>query len=100
MNIPTEFYEEEYLEFEDYMKLTGNIRRSTKESPYENSEYTLQMFSKYEKFVQKENKKLIKKQRKEKTKCKKDDSKVLKAVKGKYCGLGSGKSAKALGKVI
>ena len=76
MNIPTEFYEEEFLEFEDYMHLMGNIKETSKESPHANSEYHLEMFKKYEKFVQKENKKLMKKQREQTEKSKSNDSQL------------------------
>ena len=61
MNIPTEFYEEEFIEFENYMDFTGNKMIATPENPHANSNYYLQMYKKYEKFVQVENKKIFKK---------------------------------------
>ena len=60
MNIPTEFYEEEFIEFEKYMEFTGNIRMSTAENPHATSTYHLAMFRNYEKFLKKENKKISK----------------------------------------
>ena len=59
MNIPTEFYEEEFIDFENYMHFTGNLMESTRASPHANSEYHLEMYKKYQKFVQKENKKIF-----------------------------------------
>ena len=46
MNIPTEYYEDEFLDFEDYMNFTGNIRPSTKEAPHANSDYCLEKYKK------------------------------------------------------
>ena len=68
MNIPTEFYEEEFLEFEKYMHFTGNIKKSTKENPYANYEYYLERFKNYEKFMKKENTMQIRRQDKKKKK--------------------------------
>ena len=68
MNIPTQFYEEEFLAFENYMHFTGNTRSPTTKNPHANSEYHLEMFKKYEKFVQKENKKIFKEKMKAKNK--------------------------------
>ena len=77
MNIPTEFYEEEFLDFENYMHFTGNMIECTKESPHANSEYHLEMYKKYQKFVQKENKKLFRKMLNRKGSRKDDKSKGL-----------------------
>ena len=57
MNIPTEYYEEEFIEFEKYLNCTGSIRVATKESPHANSEYQLKRYKKYEKWMKKQNKK-------------------------------------------
>ena len=56
MNIPTEYYEEEFLEFEKYMQFTGNQKHSSKENPHANSDYYLEKFKSYEKFMKKDRK--------------------------------------------
>ena len=65
MNIPTQFYEEEYLEFKRYLEFTQVKKLSTDENPHANSEYYLQQFEMYEKFCKAEDKKLKKSREKE-----------------------------------
>ena len=70
------------------MQFTGNVRVATAENPHANSNYYLQMYQKYEKFVQKENKKIFRKQRSKLLKEKKRrnvDSKNSCRKKGKNC---------------
>ena len=83
MDIPTQFYEEEFIELENYMQFTGNVRVATAENPHANSNYYLQMYEKYEKSVQKENKKIFRKQRSKLLKEKKEEMWILKTVVGR-----------------
>ena len=39
MNIPTQFYEEEFIEFEKMMDFKGDTKKATPEEPHANSEY-------------------------------------------------------------
>ena len=50
MNIPTQFYEQEYLEFEKYLEFTHVQNLNSPEEPHGNSEYYLEQFAMYEKF--------------------------------------------------
>ena len=61
MNIPTQFYEEEYLEFERYLDFTQVKTISSADNPHGKSEYYLQQFEMYEKFHKAEEKKQKKK---------------------------------------
>ena len=56
MNIPTQFYEEDFIEFERYMTFIGNTKIATKENPHANSEYYLEKYKSYEKFMKRDNK--------------------------------------------
>ena len=42
-----EYYEDDFLDFEEYLMVTGQSVKSTQENPYANSEYTLERFGKY-----------------------------------------------------
>ena len=66
MNIPAEFYEEEFIEFEDFMDKNGYAPISTSESPHAKSTYYLEKYKDYEKALKKENKKILKKKEKKK----------------------------------
>ena len=46
MNIPTEYYEQEFLDFEDDMKLKGQEFISTSDYPHKYSDFILQQFHK------------------------------------------------------
>ena len=61
MNIPTEYYEEEFLEFENYLEFTLKKKAWNIEEPNANADFYLEQFAKYEKYRDKENKKLIRK---------------------------------------
>ena len=50
MNIPTEYYEEEYLEFEKYLEFTGKKPSNKKELDMETADFYLEQFRKYELF--------------------------------------------------
>ena len=50
MNIPTQYYEEDYLEFEKYLEFTGLKKESTPENPHATSEFCLERFALFEKF--------------------------------------------------
>ena len=91
MNIPTEYYEDEFLDFEDYMNFTGNIRPSTKEAPHANSKYCLEKYKNYEKFMRQENKKLLKKKRSSQKKCQDDESHVVNQPTANHHGSSSRK---------
>ena len=58
MNIPTEFYEDDFLEFERNMFLAGDKKEATVAKPHANSEYTLAMFKLFENRMRKKNKKI------------------------------------------
>ena len=53
-DIPMEYYEENFLEFEEYMEVTGQRKEATADDPHANSTYVLQKFKKFEKFQKKE----------------------------------------------
>ena len=76
MSIPTQFYEQDFIDFEDYMKITGDKKESTKEEPHANSEYVLKRFEEFENWRKRETKKM--KQRQTELK-KKEDCKRVKS---------------------
>ena len=78
MNIPTEYYEEDFLEFENYINLTTNLRPSSKQNPHEKSDYYLEKYKQYEKFMKKENQKLFKRKKNAQKKTGTGQSNVLK----------------------
>ena len=49
MNIPTQFYEQDFLDFEKYLQLT-QVHKIASDNPHANSEFCLQQFAMYEKF--------------------------------------------------
>ena len=70
MTIPTEYYESDFIEFEEFMEVLGNTQKSTTENPHAGPDYMLLMFRCYEEFRKSENKDMkleqIKKERKQK----------------------------------
>ena len=70
--IPMEYYEEEFIEFEDYLLLTDQRVHSTSDNPHAKSDYFLDRFAKYEKWQKaedrKEQRKLLRAQNKRKAK--------------------------------
>ena len=50
MRIPTQFYEEDFIEFEKYMEMTGLQKLSTPQEPHASSEFCLRNFELFEKF--------------------------------------------------
>ena len=59
MEIPTEFYDEEFIEFESYLESTRQIQESSSENPHSQSEFSLREYEKLRKYVKQENKKLF-----------------------------------------
>ena len=59
--IPMEYYEESFLEYKDYLNVTGQCKQSTPEDLHTNSNYVLQSFKRFEKFQKKEDRKEWKK---------------------------------------
>ena len=47
-SIPMEYYEEDFIEFEDYLIATGQSKKSTKHDLYANSDFYLDLFKAYE----------------------------------------------------
>ena len=60
MNIPTEYYEEEFIEFENYMEFTLKNKPCTIEEPYTNGDFYLKEFQNYENYRDMESKKIRK----------------------------------------
>ena len=56
-----EYYEQEFLDFEDYAVMVGKTIQSSAQNPYANSDFMLHNFAKYEKFWKKESRKEWKK---------------------------------------
>ena len=52
-----EYYEERFIDFEDYLNVTGQKKNSTPKNPHANSNYVLQRFQQFEKFQKKEDQK-------------------------------------------
>ena len=52
-----EYYEQDFLDFEDYSLFTGRTVSSSHEKPYANGDFILENFTKYEKFWKKESRK-------------------------------------------
>ena len=50
MNIPTEYYEEEFIEFEKYLEFTNVKKEANCQDPQANADYYLQQFQIFEKF--------------------------------------------------
>ena len=61
MNIPTQFYKEEYLEFEKYLEFTKISNIPFPDNPHGKSEFCLQQFEMFEKFRRSEEAKYRKK---------------------------------------
>ena len=70
MNIPTEYYEDEFLEFENYLDFTLKRRPDCFQSKELNGDFYLAEFRKFENYQNKESSKLRKKLRKQKEKAK------------------------------
>ena len=58
MNIPTEYYQSEFIEFEEFMQVLGNTKQSSREKPHAGADHMLLMFRCYEEFQRSENKKI------------------------------------------
>ena len=63
-----EYYEDEFLEFEDYCQKVGKTVKSSPDKPNANSDYLLKNFAKFEKFWKTESRKEWKKSIKAKQK--------------------------------
>ena len=50
MSIPTEYYEPEFIEFEEFMNVLGNTKESTSQNPHATGDYMLEMFKYFEFF--------------------------------------------------
>ena len=68
MSIPTEYYELDFIEFEEFMKVIGNMKKSTVDNPHAAGDYMLLMFRCYEDFRKSENKQMKLEQIKSKSK--------------------------------
>ena len=55
--IPMEYYEQGFLEFEEYLDVTGGNIKSTPENPHAKSQYAMKRFRGYERFLKKQSKK-------------------------------------------
>ena len=66
MDILTEYYEEDFLDFEVYLQETGQNIESSATQPHANSDYHLAKYHSYEKWRKKEDLKLFRKQRSQK----------------------------------
>ena len=66
MNILTEYYEEDFLDFEVYLQETGQNIESLATQAHANSDYHLAKYHSYEKWRKKEDLKLFRKQRSQK----------------------------------
>ena len=55
MNIPTEYYEEELIEFEKYLEVIGEKVVTTADNIHANSDYYLERFRKFEKLQKAKN---------------------------------------------
>ena len=64
MQISTEFYEEEFIEFEDFLEQTMKMKESSDENPHGKSEFSLREYEKFQKFVKGQNKKIFRRNRK------------------------------------
>ena len=62
----TEYLEQDFLEFEDYVIRTHSPNYSSKLNPHANSEYIMNEFEKYERFVKRESLELFRSRRKAK----------------------------------
>ena len=71
-----EYYEQEFLDFEDYAVMVGKTIQSSAQNPSANSDFMLHNFAKYEKFWKKES-------RKEWKKCVAKQNKALKKAQVK-----------------
>ena len=60
-SIPMEYYEQEFLDFEDYAVMVGKTIQSSAQNPSANSDFMLHNSAKYEKFWKKESRKEWKK---------------------------------------
>ena len=49
--IPMEYYEDEFIEFEEYLMQTGQKKLPTADNSHANSEYYLDKFAQYEKWM-------------------------------------------------
>ena len=57
LEMPMEYYEESFLDFEDYLNVTGQMKKASADDPHANSKYVLESFRKYEKFQKHEDRK-------------------------------------------
>ena len=85
MHIPTEFYDEEFIEFENYLQTTGQINESSTEKPHSQSEYSLKEYAKFRKYVMMENRRLFRKLKMQKKKEKAQVKDKAKAMKVRTC---------------
>ena len=63
MRIPTEYYEEDFLKFEDYLEQIGDKKVPTLLNPHANSQYALKRYAHYEKYRRRQDRKLRRQQR-------------------------------------
>ena len=48
MSIPTEYYQLEFIDFEDFMQVLGYTKESMAKNPHAGGDYMLEMFKCYE----------------------------------------------------
>ena len=56
MSIPTEYYEPDFIDFEEFMNVLGNTKESMSDNPHASGDYMLEMFKCYEFFRKNEEK--------------------------------------------
>ena len=78
MTIPTEYYEEEFIDFENYLNVTGDIKKGSKENIHANCEYQLEKYKTYEKFLKNESRIALRKKSQSKKKSITSQSNVVK----------------------
>ena len=52
-----EYYEQDFIDFENYSIMVGKTMKSTLDNPYANANFILENFAKYEKFWKRESRK-------------------------------------------
>ena len=50
-NIPAEYFEEDFILFEDYMTSVGRVKSPTNENPHAGGDYMLRKFQEFERFL-------------------------------------------------
>ena len=58
-NIPAEYFEEEFLLFEEYMYTTGNTVPTTSDRPHANADFMLEKFKDFETFMKRESRRQV-----------------------------------------